>query len=93
LPEIGDGRASLQPVIGGKDRSAGHTGEKIEPVEQRHRAGARRHPRLIESLQHAVGKSGSAHATAGKRQRDDHVVVTGLDAGHELGFGLARIES
>ena len=67
LPEVGDGRASLQPVIGSKDRSTGHTGEKIKPIEQRHRASARRHSRLIETFQHTVGKSGSAHAAAGKR--------------------------
>src|SRR6516164_1866103 len=88
-PKVGHRRVSSQPIVGRKDRSAGNAGEKIKPVEERCRAAASRHPRLIESFKHAVGKSGGARATAGKRQRDDHVVVIGLDRGSEFGLDLA----
>ena len=89
LLEIGERRAPAQPVIGGKDRAAGDPGEKVEPVEQRHRAAARRHPRFVEAGQHAIGERRRAHAAAGERHRHDHVVVIGL--GREFGFGLRRI--
>ena len=64
LLEVGERRAAAQPVIGGQHRAAGDAGEKVEPVEERYRPGARRHPRLVETGENAIGERRRPHAAA-----------------------------
>ncbi len=64
LLEVGERRAAAQPVIGGQHRAAGDAGEKVEPVEERYRPGARRHPRLLKTGENAIGERRRPHAAA-----------------------------
>ena len=87
LLEIGHRLALLQPVIGGKDRSARYAGDEVDAVKQRCRA-ASAYLRLVEAGQHAVGERRRARAATRERQRDDRVVVIGLDVAAEFGANL-----
>ena len=81
LLEIGERRAPLQPVIGGKHRAAGNAGEKVERGRAATPARCGVGTRVSSKpVQHAVGKRRRARAAAGERQRHDHVVVIVGDA-------------
>lgn len=64
LLEVGERRALLQAVIGGKHRAAGNAGDEIDAIEQRGRAAGGR--RLVECGQNAVGEGRRAGSAAGE---------------------------
>ena len=69
--------AALQSEIGGGDGAAGHPGNVMDAVEQRH-ASSRRG--MIEALEHAVGERRGARSAAGERQADQNIVAVGGDS-------------